>query len=1015
MSNFFQSNQWSCVTSELTGNRIHINGSRDSYLLVPNFSVPAVRKIAKEWVARAMALPSTNRPVAALRYNVESLIGVKTQDDATDLFERILSDYDSGKEVVSVATSQAAITQLLLALWSHGVLAFPLASTRPFDTLSVRSDNAGLSPEASAMLTDMENQLQNPNNVVDQRVRYRYAMGILLPRAGIKSIADITPTTFQYNDKEMLDPKPRPIVLSMMLTMIRKAYDVTWNPKSYGYFTVNSGQNKRDEDLNWATEKDPTVKPWADLILDYLNDEPANYKQKRSVGNKFLDYLIANPSITRDPMAFFDARNVPSPLLTELEPDMSRTLRRTLSTFLDAMLVRTCMDVDDYELPVMLPGFTNPMPKIRSKGANNAVTHRHPMPAYLVEQALRILTADDFAWAREDKKSYFRYNDPATGVTSMMWSPVKAIALIMKLELPARTFQVRFLDSGEGDTFRYEGDGKWLPNNGPHTPTIGLVERGVFRKYKREDGTTGAVFYFNTNKTADLSSKVPGYVMAWEHFGMLKRLAYLRDWQEQYNPQRKPTRWVDIAEHHKQIHKADLLARGENFFLFRNPCNDRNGNGQPVTDAVVRNFWLKLMVELERRLAAAGIAMKDGSPIKLIASYDKDGLPSAALYDLHSLRVTGITAMFKAGMPMEVIKLLVGHATIVMSAHYVKLTDAEVSSSVANSLEAYLATQRDESIAIVQLESRQNLEKLVAFNHHSVFSVLQDKITTNLVVMDHGICPVACQRCDEGLVASEPEDKIVRFVPVPGGASNCVRCRFFVSGPGFLLGLQAFINERLYVTKKESFEYENAQKEFDDLSDQFQAALDAGEPFANRRAIERAEARFNRATEGIDESLFSVHAAFNLIKQCQVILTDKQDSNGPALVAVGGIEQLESVLEETHEFEQLYTICRDAVIYSGLGLKWQQPAMERARLFDRMLRKSGIEPVLSLLSDEESLAIGNEMAKFLYARAGRRNTHDLMDGKTTLQALGLDKSFNESLQTMVPTMLRGKLVNIEAK
>lgn len=89
--------------------------------------------------------------------------------------------------------------------------------------------------------------------------------------------------------------------------------------------------------------------------------------------------------------------------------------------------------------------------------------------------------------------------------------------------------------------------------------------------------------------------------------------------------------------------------------------------------------------------------------------------------------------------------------------------------------------------------------------------------------------------------------------------------------------------------------------------------------------------------------------------------------------------------------------------------------MERARLFDRMLRKSGIDPVLCLLSDEESLAIGNEMAKFLYARAGRRSTHDLIDGRTTLQALGLDKSFNENLQAMVPTMLSRKLFNIEAE
>ena len=37
-----------------------------------------------------------------------------------------------------------------------------------------------------------------------------------------------------------------------------------------------------------------------------------------------------------------------------------------------------------------------------------------------------------------------------------IWSPVKAMVVLMKLHLPLRNYQVRMLDSGEADTWRYE-------------------------------------------------------------------------------------------------------------------------------------------------------------------------------------------------------------------------------------------------------------------------------------------------------------------------------------------------------------------------------------------------------------------------------------------------------------------------------------------------------------------------------------------------------------------------------
>ena len=61
-----------------------------------------------------------------------------------------------------------------------------------------------------------------------------------------------------------------------------------------------------------------------------------------------------------------------------------------------------------------------------------------------------------------------------------MWSPVRTIALMLKLELPLRTFQVILTDSGEADTWRYEGStaqknvrGEWAYIAGQFTKNDG--------------------------------------------------------------------------------------------------------------------------------------------------------------------------------------------------------------------------------------------------------------------------------------------------------------------------------------------------------------------------------------------------------------------------------------------------------------------------------------------------------------------------------------------------------------
>ena len=54
-----------------------------------------------------------------------------------------------------------------------------------------------------------------------------------------------------------------------------------------------------------------------------------------------------------------------------------------------------------------------------------------------------------------------------------LWCPASAVALYLKLELPLRTAQVRWLDSGEADLWRYQ-NGYWVKNTGKLAPATKL-------------------------------------------------------------------------------------------------------------------------------------------------------------------------------------------------------------------------------------------------------------------------------------------------------------------------------------------------------------------------------------------------------------------------------------------------------------------------------------------------------------------------------------------------------------
>lgn len=997
--------EYVATVSSLSGRTVYINQSADRYLVSPEASPAAVRQAVRGWLERVSALRPENRPPPSLRQAVLQLGEAATTANIAQALDRVLvAEFKERLTSSSVGGMQRFLVELVLALWSVGVVAWPAREQKPFSMPSLRMNNIGFVGPQRRWLARVRAFLDRGGS--DDSNNFRFILDALLSRAGVLDLGDLTPETFHLTE-DAVRGKMRSTGIAAVLHCLREDYadcQITWTPEDFGFFNAKMGRLARDEEFRWLLSQEPDLEDWSKLAREHIAANPANWKKRKSAVNLFLIHLMQNPSLPKRPAAYFDIRNRPA-ILFDVPGNKGRQTMSVVHEFLEEVLAKTCSVIDDNELPLFLPGFAVPLARPIYKGVNKGETHRETMPTRLIRQAMAILTEDDFSWPRKTGKvsDSFRWRNPGTGEFETVWSPVRTYAIILKLLLPARTHQVRHLDSGQGDTWRYEMDNRWVANTGLNRPPRPApVERGVFRKYRRKDGSDGTVLYFNTNKTTDVDSDTQGYVMPWEKDDALRILAAMRDWQEQFNPVVRPTAWSDIQELKATKHRDDLAKRGANFFLFRDPCH-RHRPDLPVTDVRLRNLWLKLVEELERRLEQAGETLPNGGPIRLILTRDSTGGAQSAVFDLHTLRVTLITAMYEEGVPPEYLMKIVGHASVLMTLYYTKINVETLSLRMNEALLERQRKAQGEMAGFLKRASRGELEHVVA--HRSPAALDAVASGTGMVVMDHGICPVAMRGCHKGLAVVDPAHGLAQHQPVPGGATNCVRCRFFLTGPAFLFGLEAHVGDLAYRLKNASHTFEKAQDRFDALSDAYAIALEAGEPFHRQRNLEIAETAFEAATAEVDGIALSLQAAYALTEQCIRINNRPSEANGVALVAVGGLEQVQAVLAECHEFEQIHRICVGATFFDGLNINWRQPNLERARLFDRMLRAAGHEARFSLLDDDDALKVANAMGQFLYARLDRNEVHALADGRTTLRAIGMEKPFLAQLETLAPRSL----------
>jgi len=824
---------------------------------------------------------------------------------------------------------------------------------------------------------------------------------------------------------------------------------------------VRGVTRESDTSLGWVEREYPQLAAWRTLAVEWLKGETTGISARLEAFVAFFERYIFQQRLPLDPAIFLARETILPDFCSTACPDSVQGIKynNTIHAFLNFVLLRQFSEIADDGQPVVSPAFRNPVTRLSRKGMPRRDESVHsPLPYGYIDELRSILAAGphfrDWQWAqsklrrgapdwfpvteaqidRHDPDCVWRVRAVSPGYRGgqilEMWSPVRWVALLVKLILPLRTFQVRMLDSGEADTWHYAA-GAWALN--PSRLAQGSerqpLQQGVFRRRNAlDDGDAGpAVLYINTNKTADIAKPGPekGYVLPWPSGGPVHQdvfywLEKLRSWQEKYNAVSRRTAWTELDGRH--IHaKSEVQLAGypDACFLFRMPEAGSDECHLPVTSNIMDRIWFGLLETLELRLADRGETHSNGAPIRLLPPpAERANQSNATLFPLHSLRVSLITALALEGqVPFAVLQKLVGHSRLLMTLYYTKPGAKHIRDVLLDAAKR-LEANKEVSIQNFLLDTAhdQLLQRAICNSVPSLAAAIPQhpaaRNPAGWMPMHHGLCLVggntsevedngAVGGCYNGGTRIGPASAL-KFGPVPGGSRNCVRCRWFVTEPHYLPALAAHFNTLAYHFDEARNACLTHEQELQCLKKEKADSEDAGIPFPRQKAFRQAERVWESAMRRFSDLAEDLVACWRLIERCKAALEDPQ-GDGTQLVTTGTVSDVQAAFEETEsELLQLAGVCDSVEVYPDL--EPGKAIFRRSQLLDAVLYRDDLPPVFMLLSEKEQLLAGNAFMRRLAQQMnpanpalGQREVIRMMDAGARLS-----QHFDLDLTSLLP-------------
>lgn len=812
--------------------------------------------------------------------------------------------------------------------------------------------------------------------------------------------------------------------------------------------------SSKSENLEWLLEYDSDLQQWNENATEWLKTViKSKSTALKSLSNFFKKYVIPY-NITRSVQEFisigYDTPDFYEIIYAKRGSYSALAEAKKIVEFVDWIIVEKFSEEDDLGNKLTSPEIKNPLTKYLPdsvKSSQRNESDKNVLPYRYIKDLRNILCPPNatcfkdlkFAQSAGDAKSkggdwfivdksVIDENDPhcvyRARKTSLykqrkglseevyeMWFPGTTVLVLTKLLLPLRTYQVRMLDSGERDTYKYVQSmrnvaGEWIKNDSHLSQGTerNPFERGVLRKFK--DKTTQLEmtgFFINTNKTADINKEESdkGYDIPWQYEEAQYWLAKLRDWQMKYNPISQPAKWTEMtSKHFGNIKDVRILKQmGENTFLFRDPTSIGEKH-LPISEHGMDTLWYKTLQHLEVQLKE-NTSYEEVKTLKFVHPDSQ----STTYYPPHSLRVSLITAYaLEGGVPMPILsKAIAGHARLIMTVYYTKAGISYVTDTMNQAEKSILENDKEAIDRFIRDAKYEQLETSVAANDPIAYQTVinAQKSGASIVISDKGICPKGCFGCDSGGTYVNDYTDNITYGVVPGfPEQNCVRCRWFVTSPAFLPGLVHHFNTIGYNMSETGKRVIKYQQDIELLeNEKYECELN-GTIFTKHHELLKYEQLYTQEIQKNDKLANDYNATLRLIDKCMKLIKETSSDDGFQLVTVGSISDVGiSINNIEHELEQLQIICNGAELFPETDAS--KVVLQRSQIIDLTLKNNNKMPVMFSLTEEEQLIAGNQFMRLLINRAGSlKDAIPYAIGRKKLEEIGFENEFVDELKSV---------------
>ena len=767
-------------------------------------------------------------------------------------------------------------------------------------------------------------------------------------------------------------------------------------------------------------EKYPLFKGYVDVAKE-LSGKGTNIYKRESLYRRFIEFL-AQQNASPSPPEFLHKKTPKISLDTFIEglakSDKNGNSVGIIVDFIDALLLEYCADMDEDSGEVAyLPDFRNPYAShkldIDYTARKPQETVKNILPFAYIESGRKTLCPPSAKTFRNLEKSiemfdcdYYEVNESQIDKDDKncvwrtrdvyrssgrhketvfeIWSPVRTIALFVLFELPIRGQQILWNDSGEADSqipiINDKNEIVWEKN--PHELAGKFTSpQGFIQRYEE-----GLGFYCTTNKTKHSEG---GYRVPYMPDELAFWLIRLRDWQMKYNPITETTEWSNEFI----IHKVDAKRlkhrgfEGRQCFLFRAAHVKSDVlRARPLPVGGFKNALPILLFNVQESDIPLADWTGEGEPLNVMSRYTSKFTP-------HSLRASLITAyIIDHSINPALVAKLVGHASLVMTIYYAKVTEPAMRKELQEAEKRALKGKVEQIQAMLMAEKFENLKHLLIDNSNGAFlNNLANQFEKGAVVyFDWGLCPVGGQSCDDGgeLVA----EKSTFRLPVPKsavlGSRNCPQCRFFLTGYAYLGGLKTLADMLSHKASEAKVEVEKYAQLREDLKDERDECESRGVGFTRRDELNNIQSAFETTSLEFSALIADLIQVYRLADGCLQLLSKQSDETGtenvPMLTNSNDIITLEP--REVSTLEQLDTVCKNAEVFTVGNPK--HAIMERTRALDILLHHNEISSSIFKLSEEHQLKIGSHLTTLLVQKLGGWSNLDAVsEGRNKLNEL----------------------------